>query len=75
MYFFKEKKQYDLGLPWMSGQNSEIDRCLVDSEISKSETSLEQERSELLQVMSSNLRDEGWLFALLYIVKWTEKKV
>lgn len=46
----------------MSGQNSEIEMvfgCLVDSEISKSEASLEQERSELLQVMSSNLRDEG----------------
>lgn len=31
----------------------------MDSEISKSEASPEQERSELLQVMSSNLRDEG----------------
>lgn len=43
----------------MSGQNFEIDKCLVDSEISESEASPEQDKPELLQVMSSNLRDEG----------------
>lgn len=59
----------------MSGQNGEIDGCLdVWWTVRLAEASPEQERSQLLQVMSSNLRDEGWLFALLYIVKWTEKK-
>lgn len=72
--------KYFLSLPWMSGQNEQWDWgvwMFVDGEIRirKENDFSNVDKSEMLQMMSSNLRDEGWLFALLYIVKWTEKCV